>query len=106
MNPRDGGIQPAIDLSADRERALALTPVSRETSAWLDRFTELLLTWQGHTNLIARSTIPPADRSGEYVRSFPRKRESGRRLRPRLGPRIRRRKERPYLCLAMKWAGP
>jgi 16S rRNA (guanine527-N7)-methyltransferase len=58
MNPRDGGIQPAIDLSADRERALALTPVSRETSAQLDRFVELLLTWQSHTNLIARSTIP------------------------------------------------
>jgi 16S rRNA (guanine527-N7)-methyltransferase len=48
----------AIDPSADRERALALTPVSRETSARLDRFVELLLSWQSHTNLIARSTIP------------------------------------------------
>ena len=47
-----------IDLYADRERALALTPVSRETSARLDRFVELLLSWQSHTNLIARSTIP------------------------------------------------
>jgi 16S rRNA (guanine527-N7)-methyltransferase len=47
-----------LDLSADRERALALIPVSRETSARLDRFVELLLTWQKHTNLIARSTMP------------------------------------------------
>jgi 16S rRNA (guanine527-N7)-methyltransferase len=47
-----------VDLSADRERALALTPVSRETSARLDRFVELLLAWQSHTNLIARSTVP------------------------------------------------
>jgi 16S rRNA (guanine527-N7)-methyltransferase len=47
----------AIDLSADRERALSLTPVSRETSERLDRFVALLLSWS-HTNLIARSTIP------------------------------------------------
>jgi 16S rRNA (guanine527-N7)-methyltransferase len=47
-----------FDLSADRERALALVPVSRETSARLDRFVELLVTWQQHTNLIARSTMP------------------------------------------------
>src|ERR1700678_1824847 len=46
------------DLAADRERALALTPVSRETSARLDRFVEHLLAWQSHTNLVARSTIP------------------------------------------------
>lgn len=42
----------------DRERALALTPVSRETEERLDRFVELLLTWQATTNLIAPSTIP------------------------------------------------
>jgi 16S rRNA (guanine527-N7)-methyltransferase len=47
-----------LDLSADRERALALTPVSRETSARLDRFVERLIAWQTHINLIARSTIP------------------------------------------------
>jgi 16S rRNA (guanine527-N7)-methyltransferase len=47
-----------IDLSADRERALALTSVSRETSARLDRFVELLIAWQKHTNLVARSTVP------------------------------------------------
>jgi 16S rRNA (guanine527-N7)-methyltransferase len=48
----------SIDLEADRERALALTPVSRETTARLDRFVALLLAWQQHTNLIARSTMP------------------------------------------------
>jgi 16S rRNA (guanine527-N7)-methyltransferase len=47
-----------LDFSADRERALSLTPVSRETSARLDRFVALLLAWQQHTNLIARSTMP------------------------------------------------
>ena len=47
-----------LDLSTDRERALALVPVSRETSARLDRFVALLLAWQKHTNLIARSTTP------------------------------------------------
>lgn len=45
-----------IDLAADRERALALTPVSRETAARLDRFVALLLQWQARTNLIASST--------------------------------------------------
>jgi 16S rRNA (guanine527-N7)-methyltransferase len=48
----------SIDLSADRERALALAGVSRETLVRLDRFVELLLAWQAHTNLIARSTMP------------------------------------------------
>jgi 16S rRNA (guanine527-N7)-methyltransferase len=42
----------------DRERALKLTPVSRETAARLDRFVELLLAWQATTTLIAPSTIP------------------------------------------------
>jgi 16S rRNA (guanine527-N7)-methyltransferase len=46
------------DLEADRARALALTPVSRETLDRLDRFVATLLTWQQHTNLIARSTEP------------------------------------------------
>jgi 16S rRNA (guanine527-N7)-methyltransferase len=45
------------DLAADRTRALALTPVSRETGERLDRFVQLLLRWQGTTNLIAPSTI-------------------------------------------------
>jgi 16S rRNA (guanine527-N7)-methyltransferase len=49
---------PNPDLSADRSRALALTPVSRETAARLDRFVELLLKWQALTHLIAPSTVP------------------------------------------------
>jgi 16S rRNA (guanine527-N7)-methyltransferase len=46
------------DLAADRAHALSLFNVSRETSQRLDRFVELLLTWQRTTNLIAPSTIP------------------------------------------------
>ena len=43
---------------ADRARALALTPVSRETAQRLDRFVALLLAWQSRTQLIATSTVP------------------------------------------------
>jgi len=46
------------DLGADRERGLALTPVSRETEKRLDRFVEALLLWQRTTNLVASSTLP------------------------------------------------
>jgi 16S rRNA (guanine527-N7)-methyltransferase len=46
------------DLSADRARALELTPVSRETLARLDQFVALLLEWQARVNLVAASTIP------------------------------------------------
>jgi 16S rRNA (guanine527-N7)-methyltransferase len=46
------------DLAADRARALALTPVSRETLDRLDRFVVTLLAWQQRTNLIAPSTEP------------------------------------------------
>ena len=46
-----------IDLTPDRARALALTPVSRETLARLDEYVDLLLKWQHRTNLIAPSTI-------------------------------------------------
>jgi 16S rRNA (guanine527-N7)-methyltransferase len=46
------------DLDDDRTRALALTPVSRETRARLDRFVALLLKRHAITNLIAASTIP------------------------------------------------
>jgi 16S rRNA (guanine527-N7)-methyltransferase len=45
-------------LREDRERALAMFDVSPETVARLDRFVDVLLTWQRHTNLIAPSTIP------------------------------------------------
>ncbi len=49
---------PAIDLSADKAAALALTPVSHETEARLDRYIALLLEWQAKTNLVAPSTLP------------------------------------------------
>jgi 16S rRNA (guanine527-N7)-methyltransferase len=45
-------------LASDRNAALALTPVSRETEARLDRYVELLLEWQAKTNLVASSTLP------------------------------------------------
>ena len=41
----------------DRAAALALTPVSRETEARLDRYVALLLAWQAKTNLVAPSTL-------------------------------------------------
>jgi 16S rRNA (guanine527-N7)-methyltransferase len=44
--------------ATDRAEAFKLTPVSRETQERLDRFVELLLTWQKTTNLISPSTIP------------------------------------------------
>jgi 16S rRNA (guanine527-N7)-methyltransferase len=47
----------AVDLATDRAQALMLTPVSRETTALLDRFVEFLLPWTQKTNLIARSTV-------------------------------------------------
>src|SRR5262249_6054859 len=43
---------------ADRQNALAMFDVSRETVARLDRFVELVLAWQRGINLIAPSTIP------------------------------------------------
>lgn len=42
----------------DKSAALALTPVSRETEARLDRFVALLAAWQAKTNLIASSELP------------------------------------------------
>jgi 16S rRNA (guanine527-N7)-methyltransferase len=48
----------ALDLSFDKARALALTPVSRETEERLDRYVELLLNWQSKINLLSPSTLP------------------------------------------------
>ena len=45
-------------LTADRATALALTPVSRETEARLDRYIGLLQAWQAKTNLVSPSTLP------------------------------------------------
>jgi 16S rRNA (guanine527-N7)-methyltransferase len=44
--------------SSDKAAALALTPVSRETEARLDRYLALLREWQAKTNLVAPSTLP------------------------------------------------
>jgi 16S rRNA (guanine527-N7)-methyltransferase len=44
--------------AADKAAALALTPVSRETVARLDRYVDLLLEWQVKINLVAPSTLP------------------------------------------------
>src|ERR1700726_2373936 len=45
-------------LGSDKAAALALTPVSRETDARLDRYVDLLREWQAKTNLVAPSTLP------------------------------------------------
>jgi 16S rRNA (guanine527-N7)-methyltransferase len=45
-------------LASDKAAALALTPVSRETEARLDRYVDLLREWQAKTNLVALSTLP------------------------------------------------
>jgi len=55
--PKAGRVLSASDLVADRARALELTPVSRETAERLDRFVDVLIAWQRHTNLIAPSTL-------------------------------------------------
>jgi 16S rRNA (guanine527-N7)-methyltransferase len=55
---RDRPAASVSDLAADRARALALTPVSRETMERLDGFVSTLLDWQRTTNLIALSTVP------------------------------------------------
>jgi 16S rRNA (guanine527-N7)-methyltransferase len=47
-----------LDLTADRTRALALTPVSRETAQRLDAYVALLLQWQAKTNLVSPATLP------------------------------------------------
>src|ERR1700676_1139979 len=49
---------PSPALAADKAAALALTPVSRETEARLDRYVDLLLEWEAKTNLVAPSTLP------------------------------------------------
>src|SRR5579864_8425033 len=58
MSRRESRGRVSSDLIADRAAALALTPVSRETEARLDRFVDLLWTWQAKTNLVSPSTLP------------------------------------------------
>jgi 16S rRNA (guanine527-N7)-methyltransferase len=45
-------------LASDKAAALALTPVSHETEARLERYVDLLLAWQAKTNLVSPSTLP------------------------------------------------
>ena len=49
--------QGAFNLDADKARALALFPVSRETEARLDKFVTVFLLWQSKLNLVASSTL-------------------------------------------------
>lgn len=51
------GQRSSTDESADRQAALKLCPVSRETEERLDRYVTLLRAWQPKTNLIAPSTL-------------------------------------------------
>jgi 16S rRNA (guanine527-N7)-methyltransferase len=57
VNLRTPNGHPA-NLAEDRALALALTPVSRETAARLDRFAVVFTQWQRRINLIAPSTEP------------------------------------------------
>ncbi len=55
---REAKQAPSPISGSDKAAALALTPVSRETEARLDRYVTLLLEWQAKTNLVAPSTLP------------------------------------------------
>jgi len=55
--PPRKGEAPRGSAASDKAAALALTPVSRETAARLDRFVDLLMEWQTKTNLVASSTL-------------------------------------------------
>ena len=65
MKHRDGHSRPTVsstppktEVDSDKATALRLTPVSRETESRLNRYVDLLRTWQAKTNLIAPSTLP------------------------------------------------
>jgi 16S rRNA (guanine527-N7)-methyltransferase len=51
-------LMPSPIPASDKTAALALTPVSRETEARLDRYVDLLLEWQAKTNLVSPATLP------------------------------------------------
>jgi len=57
MPQRSQSTAPIPGLASDKAAALALTPVSHETLARLDRYVDLLLQWQAKTNLVASSTL-------------------------------------------------
>ncbi len=58
MNRWQSAILTPDGLAADRDRALALTPVSRETQARLEILVARLVDWQSRMNLVAASTLP------------------------------------------------
>jgi 16S rRNA (guanine527-N7)-methyltransferase len=55
--PPAESIDVAAALAANRQAALALVPVSRETLGRLDRFVATLLAWQKRINLIAPASV-------------------------------------------------
>lgn len=55
--PRQRPVPRADDLAADRRSALSMFGVTPPTAARLDRFVDVLLSWQRHTNLVAPSTL-------------------------------------------------
>src|SRR6186997_1619307 len=58
LTPRPNLLGFLMTATSDKAAALALTPVSRETEARLDRYIALLREWQAKTNLVAPSTLP------------------------------------------------
>src|SRR5215470_11278529 len=54
---RRGSAPTSAELQADRTKALAAVPVSRETAARLDDFVQLLMKWQQTTNLVAPASL-------------------------------------------------
>jgi 16S rRNA (guanine527-N7)-methyltransferase len=58
MTPKLSSPDLTAALARDKQVALQLVPVSRETVERLDAFVALLLEWQAKTNLVASSTLP------------------------------------------------
>src|SRR5262249_29667564 len=50
-------LEAKIDLTADRERVLAMFDVSRETAARLDRFVALMLSWHNGVTFLSLTNI-------------------------------------------------
>ena len=58
QQPKAKGAQDLSAVNADKSKALAFTPISRETETRLDLYLDLLRQWQAKTNLVAPSTLP------------------------------------------------
>jgi 16S rRNA (guanine527-N7)-methyltransferase len=61
LPPSAGRVAKAVDplkyLAADREKAIGLLDVSRETLERLDRYADLIVKWQPAVNLVGSSTL-------------------------------------------------